>query len=122
MPDVQAPPPDPTCLLKRTLVTTDELDEKFHTLVKDLLNSGRGLEVVRIIEEIIVDGSVAKTKLLTAALAICLTHATGNAADTGKTRRAVCNRLKALCPIPSTLFLLLKLEKEYSPLGKVSGE
>jgi 60 kDa SS-A/Ro ribonucleoprotein len=120
MPDCHLAQSDGICQLKRTLVTTDEPNEAFVSQIRGLLDDSRWNEVISVILEFVEKCRIAKPRLLIAALALCVTYDWKKPVEMAKTRRAITSQLMKFCPIPSSLFMLLKFESEYSPKQKVS--
>ena len=100
--------------LKRAVVIKSEIDDEVNKVLTDLLDAGRGLEVVSTLVKLATSGNVAKMKVLIGAVAFCTTYESGQATEDTTIRQAVNSQLRELCEITTTLFQLLQFESQFN--------
>jgi len=107
--------------LKRAVVIKSEVDDDVVQVLKDLLDAGRGPEVVSALVKLAASGNVAKMNALIGCVAFCSTRDSGHATEDIKVRQAVNSQLQELCTIASRLFHLLQLESQFSTARQKAG-
>jgi len=112
---------DDLSCLKRAVVIKSEMDDEIYQVLRDLLDAGRGLEVVSTLVKLATSGNVAKMTVLIGAVAFCSTYESGRPTEDMKVRQAVNNQLLDLCEITTTLFQLLQFECQFSATRQKVG-